>query len=167
MIQYPNLSLTLLLGFILLPPFVLTTRYGIEPYPAIILPSGANKANVSPTQVSFNRTSLWGKHQEKGIWVRVDLETFLEPIPVHYLDPIAVNLFGLKSPNGKIINGFNTKKVTTEEVQSGKQWLRQKLSQFGYASDELMITFDKETFDIGSHKIITSDRKHEEILRLE
>jgi hypothetical protein len=167
MMQYPNLSLTLLLGFILLPPFVLTTRYGIEPYPAIILPSGANKANVSPTQVSFNRTSLWGKHKEKGIWVRVDLETFLNPISVNQWNGIAVNSFGLKSPNAKIIKGFNTKKVTTEEVQSGKQWLRQKLSQFGYASDELMITFDKETFDIAANKIITSNKMHEEILRLD
>jgi len=163
MIQYPNLSLTLLLSLVLLPPFVWTRRYGLEPYPAIILPSGASKASVTKTQVSFNRTSLWGKHKEKGNWIRVDLESFLEPIPIHYLYAIAKNSFGLKSPNRKIRNGV----ITPEEVQGGKQWLRQKLVQSGYVADALMITIDKETFDVAANKIITSYREHEEILRLD
>ena len=169
--QYPNFSLTLLLAFTLLPPFALT-KLNLQPYPAIILPSGARKVDVGAREISFNRISLWGKHEKKDIWTRVDVETFLAPIPVHYLPAIARNSFGLNSAKGKIINlpkGVNilSKKVTPSEVQRVKHWLRQKLVQSGYASDELMITFERVNFDIETGKILTSNRSHEEILRLD
>ena len=188
---YPNLSLTLLLVFILLPPFVLNTLYGglLEPYPAIILPSGSPKADVGLREISFNRTSIWGKQKKDNTWTRVDLETFLAPIPVHYLYAITKNSLGLKSAEGRVIKlegrfsklpkeikilsklpkeiKILSKKVTPSEVKNGKHWWRQKLSQSGYASDELMIISEQVKFDIETGKIIGIKRSNEEIIRLD
>ncbi len=171
--QYPNLSLTLLLAFILLPPFTLKTlNHNLEPYPAIIFPSGARKIDVGAREISFNRTSLWGKHEKDNTWTRVDVETFLAPIPVHFLPAIARNSLGLKSAEGRIIKlpkeiKILSKKVTSSEVQNAKHWWRQKLVRSGYASDELMITSEKVKFDIKTGKIIRIKRSHEEIFRLD
>lgn len=170
--QYPNLSLTLLLAFILIPPFALKIRKRLEPYPAIILPIGARKVNVGKKEINFNRTSLWGKREKDNTWTRVDVKKFLHPIYVHYWDPISRNSFGLKSTEGRIIKLFKginilSKKVTPNEVQEAKYWLRQKLVQSGYGSNELMIKFEQVKFDIETGKIITIKRDNEEILRLD
>ena len=179
--HYPNLSLTLLLAFILLPPFALKTLYGdlLEPYPAIILPSGAGKADVGAREISFKKTSLWGKYEKDNTWTRVNVETFLAPIPVHFLYAITRNSLGLKSAEertikleGRIIKlpqeiKILSKKVTPSEVKSAKHWWRQKLGQSGYASDELMITSEQVKFDIETGKIIEIKRSNEEIIRLD
>lgn len=170
--QYPNLWLTSLLALTLIPPFALKFRYpDLEPYPAIILPSGAGKVNVTAKEISFIRDSFWGK-RENDTWTRIDKKAFFEPIPVRYLHPLARDSFGLNSAAGKNVIlpkgvSVSTKKVTPSEVQSTKHWLRQRLAQSGYATDELMITFEKVIFDIETGEIISSKRKHEEILRLD
>ena len=170
--QYPNFSLTLLLACTLLPPFILKTLYHLEPYPAIILPSGAGTLDLGAKEISFNRTSLWGKDEQNDIWLRLDVETFLAPIPVQYLNPLARNSFGLNSPEDKTINLHQgvkllSKKVTPHEVQRAKHWFRQKLVQSGYASDQLMITFEQVNFDLKTGQLVTSKRSHEEILQLD
>ncbi|MDJ0742560.1 MAG: hypothetical protein QNJ32_04255 [Xenococcaceae cyanobacterium MO_167.B27] len=180
--QYPNCWLTLLLAFILLPPFALKTlSERLEPYPAIILPSGAGKIDVSVREVSFNRTSLWGKHEKNNTWTRISLETFWPPIPRQYFQPIVRNSLSLKLENQKIIsppkevkervkeimNKMLSNKVTSSEVDNTKYWWCQKLVQSGYASDEIMIVSEEVKFDIETGKIITIKRSHEEIFRLD
>ncbi len=180
--QYPNLSLTLLLAFILLPPFALKTLSSrLEPYPAIIFPAGAGKVDVGAREISFRMTSLWGKHEKDNTWTRVDVETFWAPIPTQYFGAIVRNSLGLKSAEEEIIKlpkwgiikppkGIKisiNKEVTPSEVQNAKHWWRQKLVQSGYASDELMITIEEVKFDIESGKIIRIKRSHEEIFRLD
>ena len=179
--QYPNFSLTLLLAFILLPPFVLKTlKPHLEPYPAIILPSGANTVDVGVRDISFSRTNLWGKHEKDNTWTRIDLETFWPPLPSQYFGPIVRNSLGLKLgregilklPKGKILKlpqriNFLSNKVTPLEVQNAKHWWRQKLVRSGYASDEIIITSEKVKFDVETGKIIKIKRSHEEMFRLD
>lgn len=170
--QYPNLSLTVLIAFAFFTPFILAKKFS-EPYPAIILPSEAGKIDVSVKNVIANRTSLWSKPNKDDTWVRIDdVETFLEPIPVQYLRAIAKNSFGLNSAKGKIINlprgvSILSKKVTLNEVKEAKHWLRQKLVQSGYDPKELMITFEKVTFNVETGKIIEINISYEEIVRLD
>lgn len=47
-------------------------------------------------EISFKRTSLWGKDRQSGAWTMIDVESFLA-LPVHYLNAIAKNSFGLNS----------------------------------------------------------------------
>ena len=176
--QYPNCSLTLLLTFILLPPFALTTlKPHLEPYPAIILPSGAGKIDVGSKDISFTRIDLWGKREKDNTWTRIDLETFWPPIPQQYFYPIVRNSLGLKLEQdeiikptkgiGGIINKILSNKITPSEVDDAKRWWRKKLVQSGYDSDEIMITSEKVKFDIETGKIISIKRSHEEIFRLD
>jgi hypothetical protein len=171
--QYPNLRLTLLLAFILLPPFALKTlKPHFEPYPAIILPSGVNRINVGAKDVVFRRTSLWGKPEKNNIWTRIDLETFWPPLPIQYFGSIVKNSLGLKLEEKGIIKrsqriNILRNKVTPREVDNAKRWWRQKLVQSGYSSDEIMITFEEVEFDIKTGKIITIKRIYEEIFRLD
>lgn len=169
--RYPNLSLTLLISLVLFIPFILAKKVS-EPYPAIILPSGATEADVGARHISFNKTSVWGKHRKDNTWVQIDVATFLAPIPVQYFPAIAKNSFGLNSAEGKTIYlpkgvEVSSNKVTPNEVKDAKHWLRQKLVRSGYASNELMITFERVKFDIETGKIVKIERSDEEIIRLD
>lgn len=170
--QYPNLLLTLLLTCTLIPPYILKIYHPrLEPYPAIILPSGARKVNLGRNDITFNRTSIWAKHEKNDIWTRIDAETFLSPIPPHYLYEIARNSFGLDSSPGKtnnLLQKYNilTNKVTPSEVKEGKRWLSQKLVQSEYKPDKIMITLEQMKFDITTRKITTIKRNDEKVIRL-
>ena len=176
---YPNLSLTLILAGTLVSPFVLKTLHPyLEPYPAILLPSGAGRVSIDEEIVSFGRISLWGKNEDNN-WKRIDIENFLAPMPKHYFSSVVKNSFGLDLATKDIkvlpkeFHSSVTKKnilkqkVTSGEVKLSKQWLRDKLVQSGYAPDEVMITTEKVNFDRKTAQIIKSKRVYEEILRLD
>lgn len=180
--QYPNCWLTLLLGLILFPPFTLKTlNPRFEPYPAIILPSGAMKTNANAREVSFSKKSIWGKHEKNNTWTKIDLETFLKPIPRYYFSLIVENSLGVKLKNQQIINspqGFKARlkefinknlnnKVTPSEVNNTKYWWQQQLIQHGYAANEIMIVYEKVKFDVQTGQIISKKRTHETIFRLD
>lgn len=170
--KYPHLSLSLLLFFLLVVPYVLKIRYDLEPYPAIILPAGANKINTSTKEVIFHRTSIWGRHEKDNTWKKVDVEAFLSPIPPHFLHAIIRNSLGLSFNGGRTIylpKGIEilSKKVTLSEVQEAKNWWSQKLVSFGYASNKIMITRDKVKFNTQTEQIIESERVNEEIIKLD
>ena len=172
--KYPNLSLTLLLFCILVPPFALRHRYGngIEPYPAILLPSGASSINFEKSEISFNKINIFGKDRENQVWTKIDSENFLAPVPVHYLKAIVNNSFGLNSIEGKTsyfplgINIIN-RKITHSEIEDTKRWLSQKLTAYGYASNEMMVSIEQIVFDVETGKAITSKKTYEEIFRLD
>lgn len=170
--KHPNLSLTLLLFCILVPPFALRHRYGIEPYPAIILPSSASSINLKKSEIIFNKINIFGKDRENKVWRKIDSENFLVPVPVHYLEAIVKNSFGLNSIEGKTSNlplGINTinHKITYSEIKDTKQWLSQKLTAYGYASNEMMVSIEQIVFDVETGEAITSKKTYEEIFRLD
>lgn len=185
--QYPYLSLSLLLACVLLPPFLLRIAYpSLEPYPAVLLPAGAGTIAIGRGEVRFARVALWGRKDGDDLhWAMIDAEDFLRPLPAHFLNAVAGNSFGLNPAKNKlrplptrlnsalesevagILNGYLGEKVTPAEVQSGKRWLGQKLSRFGYVSTEMRITLDELTFDIESREITAVENLHEDILRLD
>lgn len=171
--RYFNLWFTLLIAGMLIIPYILTL-YGVEPYPAIILPSGASRVNIGQNS-TFRRISLWGRDKVDGDWKRVNPRPFLKPIPVSHLKSLARNSFGLNSIDERVkvvtlpgvrLTVPNTK-VTSSEIQEAKHWLSQRLIQLGYAPDELMITTDEAVLDTSINKIIRHKRLHEEIIRLD
>lgn len=177
---YPNLSLSLILASTLVSPFVLKTFHPyLELYPAILLPSGAGRVNIDKETISFGRISLWGKNKDNDNWKRIDIETFLAPIPPHYFSSIVRNSFGLNLATKELkdlpeeFHSSVTKKnilrekVTPDEVKLSKQWLQNKLVQSGYAPDEVMVTTEKVNFDRKTEQITKSNRVYEEILRLD
>lgn len=78
---------TLALAFCLLGPFCLRlVSSKLEPYPAILFPSGDKQVKVpleGPVS-NYTYTDLYGYIPEEG-WVSIDEESFFSPIPRNYL----------------------------------------------------------------------------------
>lgn len=174
--RYPNTWLTLLLSCLLIPPFIIKTLYpSLEPYPAVILPSGSNTINIEDSKVSFSKTSVWAKQNSRAkTWTEIDSRKFIEPIPGYYLQHIALNSFGFESKakkTGSILkrkhDSILSSKITSDEIAATKNWFKQKLNKSGYVSDEFMVVSEEITFDINTGKIASRKKIDEQIFKLD
>ena len=84
---------TVALAAMLLGPFAVRVLSNTEPYPAILLPSGAGKIAVRGSEATFKHLTLYA-HDSAGHLVPIDPRRLLAPIPTHYLYAIAANDFG-------------------------------------------------------------------------
>jgi hypothetical protein len=149
-VKYPNVLYTTLLAACLVIPFALRLRF-TEPYPAVLLPSGAGTIKTAADKIDCNRTAIYGKLPGRDAWIRLSPWQFLYPIPVEFFPPLAERYFGLIPGAHRILKiGVITidqqPKVTEDDVKSGKQWFRTRLSENGYDSDVLRITQEVVTF---------------------
>ena len=174
--RYPNISLTLLLSCLLIPPFILKTLSpSLEPYPAIILPSGSDTIAIENSKVSFVKTSVWAKQNDRAIiWSQIDSSKFLEPIPGYYLQHIVLNSFGFKPEDRKVgsalkqkHDSFLSSKITSAEIAATKNWFGDKLTKSGYLSDEFKVVSEEMTFDVNSGKIVSREKVDEKVFRLD
>jgi len=146
--KYPNILYTALLSASLLVPFAIGyLAPTLEPYPAVLLPSGAGRIKTTGDQIDFNRAAIYGRVAGRDAWTRLSPSQFLNPIPPEFFPPLAQRYFGL-SPIGPIthtIKGgavirIDTQKVSEEEVRNAKQWLRARLNRSGCDDSVLRIT---------------------------
>jgi hypothetical protein len=146
----PNLLYTGLLATFLIVPFLL--RVGpIEPYPAVLLPSGAGKVNATGKQIDSDRTAIYGRLADHDAWIRLPPSEFLHPVPVQYFPTLAQRYFGLiPTPHYILKLGFikidTQPKISDEDVKRAKQWLRQRLTETGFDDSVLRITQEIVTF---------------------
>lgn len=147
---YPNLLYTTLLSAFLLVPFAI--RLGLtEPYPAVLLPTGAATINATGDQIDTSITAIYGRMIGSDGWIRLSPSRFLHPIPVEYFPHLAERYFGLSpSPHRVFKVGPITidteHKISEEDVKSAKQWLRPRLTEGGYDDNVLRITQEVATF---------------------
>ena len=146
--KYPNLLYTaLLLGFLLVPFAIREFAPALEPYPAVLLPSGAGRIKTTQGQIDLGRTGLYGKVAGSNAWTRLSPAEFLNPIPPQDFLPIAQRYFGL-SPigplaltiKGGLVLRIGTHQVTEDDIKNAKQWLRAKLKGCGCNDEVLRIT---------------------------
>jgi hypothetical protein len=152
--KYPNMLYTALLSAFLVVPFAISTLAPIlEPYPALLLPSGGGRVKTTEDQMDLGRISIYGRVAGRDAWTRLSPPKFLSPIPAEFFSPIAQHSFGL-SPVGPIANRtrvgvevtIDTRKVGQEEVKNAKQWLRARLNASGCDDNVLRITQEVLTF---------------------
>jgi hypothetical protein len=152
--KYPNALYTALLSTVLVVPFAITfLAPGLEPYPAVLLPSGSGRIQVAGEQMDFSRTSIYGKVARGDAWTRLSPPKFLSPIPDDFFPPLAQRNFGL-SPVGLIADRtkigvvitIGPRKVREEEVKNAKQWFRARLKESGCDDNVLRITQEVVTF---------------------
>jgi hypothetical protein len=145
--KFPNILYTALLsGFLLVPFAIREFAPTLEPYPAVLLPSGAGLIKMAD-QMDFDRTAIYGRVVGHDAWTRLSPSQFLNPLPPQFFPPLAQRYFGL-SPIGPIthtIKGgvvirIDTHKVSEEEVKNAKQWFRARLSGSGCDDSVLRIT---------------------------
>jgi hypothetical protein len=146
--KYPNILYTTLLSAFLLVPFAIREfAPTLEPYPAVLLPSGAGRIKTAEDQVDFDRTAIYGRVAGRDSWTRLMPSQFLNPVPPEFFPPLAQRYFRL-SPIGPIthtIKGgvvirIDTHKVGEEEVKNAKQWFRARLNGSGCDDKVLRIT---------------------------
>lgn len=93
----PTIIFTIFLLAALLVPFLSKLHFS-EPYPAIILPSGAGQLKKSDGVVHFSYITCEGINS-KGNTVSLSLEEIFSPAPPHFISAIISNNLGFPGPS--------------------------------------------------------------------
>lgn len=166
-----SLKFTICLGIILLFPYLMSNTT-FEPYPAILLPSGATEINLQEGIIRVRKLSLYG-YDSQGELQKIDAREFLSPIPGQYLYAISRSDFGLSTnPTKKMfIRGFgevevNRKGFGLENQEEAKLWLSNKLSQLGLSTTAFVIRSEFKELDANSGKEISQEVRNERTISL-
>ncbi|PQJ27670.1 hypothetical protein [Rubritalea profundi] len=130
MSEIPSVKYTVILLAVLFVPFIMKEELR-EPYPALILPSGASTAKVKGGEVSSTKYLGYGITQD-GVREEIDLVELIRPAPSHYLKYIFKNDFGLRSGRIEAAKGrkkwkYTARASTPENVEDCKRWVSQKI----------------------------------------
>jgi hypothetical protein len=147
--KYPDLVYTTLLSALLLVPFAISyLAPTLEPYPAVLLPSGAGVIKATGDQIDLLKNTIYGRAAGRDAWTRLSPSQFLNPVPYEFFQDLAKRYFGL-SPSGPIAHSIHgvglvitidPHKVSEDEVRNAKQWLRARLNRSGCDDSLLRIT---------------------------
>lgn len=157
------LRLILLLGLIL--PFLLReVSSSLEPYPAVLQPSGATKISVSEGVLRFHKTELIAILND-GTEQSLDPNRFFDTIPNQYWTHIARNGFGLSQPKSRSFSlGIWTLSATTileadpVERKDVLNWLNTRLIALGITeANKLRVQQVRTLFDIDRRMTIKSE----------
>jgi hypothetical protein len=158
------LRVTLALALCLVSPFALRLlAHRLEPYPAVLLPSGAGKIRVGDGRVEFTSNQVWALSPDRR-WQRVDCGELLRPIPVQYLGGLVKNEFGLRDD---VQASVTLKKLgvrlpigrppaTAEHQNVTKRWLAAGLSRLGLSAEVLRVTTVATVVAVPSGKTLES-----------
>jgi hypothetical protein len=151
--KYPNTLYTALLSAFLVVPFAIATLAPVlEPYPAVLLPTGGGRIKTTEDQMDWGRLVIYGRVADSDAWTRLSPLKFLGPIPAEFFSTLVQRYFGLipvpianRTRVGVVIT-IDPRKVPEEEVKNAKQWLRARLKDSGCDDNVLRITQEVVTF---------------------
>lgn len=138
-----------LLAF-LLAPFAIKSVIYAEPWPAVVLPSGAITISVKDGVATFGvvDVSVIGPGKQRQ---HIDARSFLTPVPVHYLNTMLVNRFGQdERPFREVpfkrggLGPFHSLRLsrvppTPAEREQARLWLRDNAKRAGLTGDTISI----------------------------
>lgn len=164
--NFPRIGFTIaLLGFFILP-YTLYIRYGdrMEPYPAVILPSGAGLSFKNNDSLSYEYPLLFGYTNDGGVKY-LNPEEFLYPMPSYYIGHIVerVNWIADKPEeeeiSGKLFSLMKDRNIMRDEFRINelpefKVWLSKKLNHVGCEGDSIRIDYHRviQSFTTGIKK---------------
>jgi hypothetical protein len=145
--KYPNTLYTILLSIVLLVPFAIRwLAPTLEPYPAVLLPSGAGTVKLTERNIDFYTTAIYGRVAGRDDWIRLSPPEFLYPIPAEFFPDLAQRYFGLipDAPNTYYIRKvgaitIDAHRVSERGVENARQWFRARLSNNGFDDSTLRI----------------------------
>ena len=173
-----SLRFTIILLIVLGIPFLLRYKYKekYEPFPAILLPSGAYRASVASSEFNVNYTDLVAQ-KEDGSWDIVDAKLLLYPLPAHNYRYVYEREFGLKVPAEpmdrrfvrllKSLNILKSRSWTDQDKERTKSWLEQRLKEQGFSGTVLGIVYKEKIVSISSGEILSDDIIDEKVLYLD
>jgi len=173
--KYPNTLYTALLSTFLVVPFAIRDFLApvLEPYPAVVLPSGGGRTQTTGDQMDLGRTSIYGKVAGRDAWIRLSPPKFLSPLLPEFFPTLVQRYFGL-GPVGPIANRtrvglvitIHPRKVPEEEVRNAKLWFRARLKESGCEDNVLRITDEMVTFRRSDDAEIGVRSKNDKVLDL-
>lgn len=169
------LSLAAVAGVVVLPFALLKLHAALEPVPAILLPSGAYRADVRQTEVTSINLLAWARSREfPQEWTRVEPARLIAPIPVQSFHDIAQDGFGLTPtrPAPLWVRGIGhmvtrPARISDTDAEETRAWLRARLETLGFGSDELRITRERQTIDKRTRRVLQQEVLHEARYRLD
>src|SRR5260221_14069107 len=94
--KYPNMLYTALLSAFLVVPFAIATLAPVlEPYPALLLPSGGGTIKTTEDQMDLGRLVIYGRVADRDAWTSLSPQKFFSPIPADIFSPHVQNYYGL------------------------------------------------------------------------
>ena len=169
-----SLKFTVFLVVVLFVPFVLRTlSKKLEPYPALILPSGASKIDLKEGVINVDSISIYG-YDTQGKLQKIDVEQFIEPIPNHYFRHIANKEFGLSTKTTEEIwlKGLNKKinikrkSISLENQRLAKIWVSNRLEQIGLSTSSILIRNESKVLSINNAKEVSREITNEKNISL-
>jgi hypothetical protein len=148
------LVFTVALAILLIVPLVTRVLTNTEPYPAILLPSGATKIAVRARAATFDHVALYAG-DSYGRFEAIDARTFLAPIPVQYLEGITATDFGQTDTTTKrfLIRRVGayaiSRRVASEKDRRiARDWLRDRVRLADTTADHLVTRVERTTLDL-------------------
>jgi hypothetical protein len=142
------------LAILLVVPLVTRVLSNTEPYPAILLPSGATKIAVRARAATFDHVALYAR-DSSGRLEAIDPRTFLAPIPVQYLEGITANDFGQSEATTKRlfirrVGAYAVSRGVASEMDRGiaRDWLRDRVRLADRMADQLVTRVERTTLDL-------------------
>ena len=156
-------------------PFALAKlNPGLEPFPAILLPSGADLVLADESERTFTVVTAYGQRHGSAEWVRVDPVRLIDPVLPQYFTGLASTGFGLRPVPGRELGlrglGIRVRlqdRYRPEAAQETTAWLRERLTRLGFAPDTLRVTRERVTYHENRAEPIETTLLHEAVYRLD
>ncbi|PKV75720.1 hypothetical protein [Pontibacter ramchanderi] len=170
-----SLRVTLVLIVILIIPYAIKSFFSIEPFPAVILPSGPGKSLVNKSQFEVTTVSYLGKSGD-GRWRQVNAQRLLHPL--HY--PLqryilsrefmigdSSNINYINYPTNILKSKLSRNRNNYQARSDLKELLKHRLYSQGFKSSSLKILKYKVIISIPGGDTINSILINESILYLD
>jgi hypothetical protein len=166
--QYTLLSITL--AIILFSPFVLKTlQPGLEIYPAIIFPAGAELLRANNEIRSFQSYEFFAF---KDSLIRIDAKKLFTGIPTQYTHSIIKGNLGLEPYNNKFKIPFSNlyleekNYLTEKKITDVKLWLKRQLISQGFSDSVLVVKKVQKDYNLKTKNLTLQSIVHEKVFDL-
>lgn len=172
-----SLRFSMILMILLIIPLFLRISFGnfYEPYPAILLPSGAGKVPVQKDNFTVKYLELYSQ-DKNGNWIKLNTHDLLYPIPVQYQSTIISNGFGLEKKanlgNRRIerilmkMRIIKNRDPSQRHISKANDWLIGQLNILGLKEPVIKIVQKEDLISTASGKIINDNTVYEKIICL-
>ncbi len=171
-----SLKFSIFLLIVLFIPFYLRTLQQIEPYPAVLMPSGPSVIKNVNNQVNLKVKKLYAI-DNTGKWKKINLRLLLYPIPPQYSETLASKGFGFGNDSSegdrtkneffKKIKDINTASPSKEELADLRQWLKMKLAQQNFATSAIKLVTILQSISIETEVVLEQKVIYEKIITLD
>lgn len=140
----------------LIPFIIKSLQPGLEIYPAIIFPAGAEKLNLNAEIRSFQNYELYGF---KDTLIQIDTKKFLDEIPRQYYHSLVKGSFGLENYLNEFILPYTPFRfseknyLNDKKIKEAKIWIRDKLTRQGVSDSILIVRKIQNDYDINERKL--------------